>query len=65
MNGDWLVVTVTDDGVGIPGGTSPGVGLSSMEQRADELGGSLRVEPVKGGGTAVVARLPAAPSNAS
>jgi signal transduction histidine kinase len=41
------------------------VGLMSMRQRADELGGSLRLEPAKGGGTVVVARLPTAQSTAS
>jgi signal transduction histidine kinase len=61
MDGDALVVGVTDDGIGIAAGTAPGVGLTSMRQRADELGGSLRVEPTRGGGTTVTARLPVAP----
>jgi two-component system, NarL family, sensor kinase len=32
--------------------------MASMRERADELGGSLVVEALPGGGTAVRARLP-------
>jgi signal transduction histidine kinase len=53
-----LLVAVTDDGRGMPVDGSPGIGLGSMRERAEELGGSLRVEPGTGGGTQVVARLP-------
>jgi signal transduction histidine kinase len=60
MDGPWLVLSVTDDGIGVTQGVSAGVGLTSMRQRADELGGSLRVDPVEGGGTSVIARLPVA-----
>jgi len=58
MEEDALVVTVTDDGGGIPDAASRGVGLTSMRERADELGGSLDVLAADGGGTTVVARLP-------
>ena len=34
------------------------VGLSSMHERASELGGSCTVEPVPKGGTQVLVRLP-------
>jgi len=60
MDGPWLVLSVIDDGIGMAQGVSAGVGLTSMRQRADELGGSLRVHPVEGGGTSVIARLPVA-----
>jgi signal transduction histidine kinase len=53
-----LVVTVTDDGSGIPLVASPGVGLSSMRERAAEVGGSLDILPADVGGTVVSARLP-------
>jgi signal transduction histidine kinase len=52
---------VTDDGTGIPGDVSPGVGIASMRERADELGGSLQLVSPEGEGTTVIARLPAAP----
>jgi signal transduction histidine kinase len=58
-----LGVEVRDDGRGIPGGweaasVGTGVGLTSMRERADELGGSLAVEVLPEGGTRVLARLP-------
>jgi signal transduction histidine kinase len=53
-----LEVEITDDGVGIPGNRAAGVGLSSMRERAEELGGTLAVEPGPQGGTRVLARLP-------
>ncbi len=51
-------VEITDDGVGIPGNRVAGVGLSSMRERAEELGGSLAVGPGPEGGTRVLASLP-------
>jgi signal transduction histidine kinase len=57
-DGDDLLVEVTDDGLGLPEEPVPGVGLSSMRERAAEMGGGCRVEPAPGGGTAVLARLP-------
>lgn len=53
-----LVVTVADDGSGIPLVASPGVGLTSMRERAEEVGGSLDIRSAEGGGTVVTARLP-------
>ena len=55
---DMLEVEVTDDGVGMPKDRIAGVGLSSMRERAEELGGTCDVEPDPGGGTRVLARLP-------
>jgi signal transduction histidine kinase len=55
---NMLVVEVTDDGVGIPDGRRAGVGMASMRERAEELGGTLAVERNPEGGTRVVARLP-------
>lgn len=55
---DALQLEITDDGVGLPQGYQAGVGLASMRERATELGGTCVVEPVDGGGTRVVARLP-------
>jgi two-component system NarL family sensor kinase len=53
-----LEVEITDDGAGIPEERVAGVGLSSMRERAEELGGTLEVEPESEGGTRVHARLP-------
>ena len=53
-----LEVEITDDGAGIPEERVAGVGLSSMRERAEELGGTLEVEPESEGGTRVLARLP-------
>src|SRR5215208_2640347 len=49
---------IFDDGVGIPAERSAGVGLSSMRERATELGGSCIVERAPEGGTRVLVRLP-------
>ncbi len=55
-----LRLEVRDDGRGLPEARSPGVGLSSMRERAAELGGSLTAEPLPEGGTVVRAGLPLA-----
>jgi signal transduction histidine kinase len=56
--GGVLELEVTDDGVGIPEDRQAGVGMSSMREPAEELGGTLAVEPGPEGGTRVLARLP-------
>jgi signal transduction histidine kinase len=53
-----LELEVTDDGVGMPEGRRAGVGLSSMRERAEELGGTCDVDPNPHGGTRVLARVP-------
>jgi signal transduction histidine kinase len=53
-----LTVEIRDDGTGLQPGWHAGVGVTSMRERAVELGGTLRVEPAPGGGTVVTARLP-------
>jgi signal transduction histidine kinase len=57
---DALTVEITDDGRGLPATVTPGVGLESIRARAEELGGSWRLERPAGGGTRIVARLPLA-----
>lgn len=58
---DMLVLEVSDDGRGLGEDYEPGVGLSSMRERAEELGGSCTIEAVPSGGTRVTALLPCAP----
>ncbi len=56
MADGWLSLTIADDGSN-DSGWEPGVGLSSMRERAEELGGTLRVMTRKDGST-IDARLP-------
>jgi signal transduction histidine kinase len=57
-----LVVTVADDGIGFdpaaPGVRSRRLGLTSMEERARALGGSLAVVSKLGEGTTVTLEVP-------
>ncbi|MCK2214079.1 histidine kinase [Actinomadura sp. ATCC 31491] len=53
-----LRVTIADDGIGLPGEPSPGVGLTSMRERAAEIGGTCAVTSSPSGGTEVTAVLP-------
>ncbi|HET8625854.1 MAG TPA: sensor histidine kinase [Thermomicrobiales bacterium] len=55
-----LVLEVCDDGQGVPPGSRGGVGLTSMRERAEELGGTCTVAARPGGGTCLCARLPLA-----
>jgi signal transduction histidine kinase len=56
-----LTLVVSDDGAGIDGAPTAGVGLASMRERADELGGTCVVER-RHRGTSVVAELPLEPA---
>ena len=51
-----LHLDVRDDGVG--GARSEGTGLTGLRDRVDALGGRLRVESPRGGGTRIAATLP-------
>ena len=55
---EMLCVEVTDDGKGVTEDHGMGVGLSSMRERAAELGGSCKIEALPSGGTRVRACLP-------
>jgi signal transduction histidine kinase len=58
MQKDALIVEVVDDGRGVSPEAHPGVGLHSMRERAEELGGRLEIGSAPGGGTQIIARLP-------
>ncbi len=53
-----LRLEVTDDGKGFPAQAQSGVGLTSMRERAAEVGGSCSVESGPAGGVRMCASLP-------
>jgi two-component system NarL family sensor kinase len=53
-----LLLEINDDGRGVPSEARPGVGLHSMRERAEELGGRLEIGLSPSGGTQVTAWLP-------
>jgi signal transduction histidine kinase len=53
-----LELEIVDDGRGLAPHVQSGLGLTSMRERALEVGGSCIVESPPGGGTRVLARLP-------
>src|SRR5919202_972116 len=55
--GNELELEITDNGVGLPDDRRAGVGMTSMRERAAELGGTCLIESVPTGGTRVLARL--------
>jgi signal transduction histidine kinase len=57
VRGGWLTLTVADDGRGFGADAAVGVGLQSLHDRADEVGGSLEIRSAPGG-TTVSSRLP-------
>lgn len=57
---DDLCLEILDDGRGLPGAVRTGVGLISMRERAEELGGRCTAEALPQGGTGIKARLPLA-----
>jgi signal transduction histidine kinase len=56
-----VLLTISDDGCGFDNGKAgAGLGLSSMRERAESLGGELIIESAAGSGTRVAAHLPTA-----
>ncbi len=53
-----LWIDVSDNGSGLAENCQPGVGMTSMRERAEELGGVCTISSVHGEGTRVSARLP-------
>ncbi len=58
VDGGCLVLKVIDDGISLPPNIQTGIGISSMKERAAELGGTLTVQPGEPSGTCVFARIP-------
>jgi signal transduction histidine kinase len=55
--GRTLTIEIRDDGRGIAAGVPAGVGLTAMQERANELGGQLSITSTSAG-TTVSAMLP-------
>ena len=55
---EMLVISIQDDGLGMPEEYRAGVGLRSMRARAQEIGGQLKVDSVQPHGTCITVRLP-------
>lgn len=55
-----LEIEICDDGIGFAPSQRAGVGLSSMRERAEEIGGRCVIKPGTNGGTCVIAQLPIA-----
>jgi signal transduction histidine kinase len=53
-----LALEIADDGIGLTTSCTPGVGFSTMRERAEELGGRCVIESRPTGGTCVYAQLP-------
>lgn len=53
-----LMLEVVDNGIGLAGAGPPGVGMSSIRERAAELGGISSIGPGRSNGTRVFVQLP-------
>lgn len=56
-DGRQLVLEISDDGVGLPPMTTPGVGFGSMVQRSKEVNGTCHISSASDG-TTIAARFP-------
>jgi signal transduction histidine kinase len=56
--GDLLTLEIQDDGVGLAGPTTSGIGLGSMHERAAEVGGRCTISVPECGGTRVSVCFP-------
>jgi signal transduction histidine kinase len=59
-----LQISIEDDGVGLPAAIMPNVGLGSMRERAEELGGIFQVQSRQSGGTRIAVSLPLSETSA-
>jgi signal transduction histidine kinase len=57
-NGNVLLLEIADDGIGFESNGKAGIGLNSMRERVEEVGGELRVRSALHQGTRVSASFP-------
>jgi signal transduction histidine kinase len=57
-NKSGLLLEITDDGIGFEDDGKAGIGLNSMQERAEEVGGELQIKSVVAQGTRVSASFP-------
>lgn len=55
---DDVRVQITDDGIGFPATYQPGVGIQSMRERTEELGGSFEIGAAADQGTRIAVSFP-------
>ena len=55
---EQLILTVSDDGHYVPADQPDGIGLSSMQERTAELGGTFAIQPGEAGGAYITVHLP-------
>jgi signal transduction histidine kinase len=60
-----LHIDIEDDGIGITSAAVPNVGLHSMRERAEELGGSFQLHVRPSGGTRIAVSLPLSKTRAA
>jgi signal transduction histidine kinase len=58
LSADTVCVEIADDGKGLSDDYRAGVGMTTMRERATELGGTVSIESGPNGGTMVYVRLP-------
>jgi signal transduction histidine kinase len=57
-DGGMLHIRIADNGRGMPAHVKQGIGVRSIRERAEELGGSFDIESAPGSGTKIHVRLP-------
>lgn len=60
---DGLMIEIADDGIGLPERPTVGVGLRSIRERAEELGGTFQITHSSAKGTQIVVCLPVEPED--
>lgn len=58
VNKHSITLTIADNGIGIDGLRMPGVGLTSMQERAEELGGTFCIQSLQPHGTWLQVAVP-------